>query len=136
MTAPSAPTVGPEQWDTNAITAYLRRRYPRVQVWWSEPNQSWMAMVLRPTSHPVGDELLEAATPDELEQRLQAAGVRPVDPPQSPAVPARRPVPARPTSPRPVPQPAPRPVYGRHEAPRPPWWRRVVGAFVQLDNEW
>ncbi|GAA4058508.1 hypothetical protein [Actinomadura miaoliensis] len=132
MTVPPAPA-GPVKWDTHAVTTYLRRRYPRVQVWWSEPNQAWMAIVLRPTSHPVGDELLEAVTPAELERRLQAAGVRPVRPQQAAPTPAQHSAPDRSSPPR----PALRPVYGRHEAPRPPWWRRVVGAFVQLDdNEW
>ncbi|GAA4063965.1 hypothetical protein [Actinomadura miaoliensis] len=128
MTAP-ARTTRPVRWDTDAITTYLRRRYPRVALWWSAPSRSWMAMVLRPTSDLNGDELVEADTPAELEQRLAAAGVQPVVAP--PPAPERRPVPAPPP-----PRPALRPVYGRHEAPRPPWWQRVVGAFVQLDNEW
>ena len=102
-------------------------------LWWSDRNCRWFAIVLRPTSHPVGDEMLEAATPAELEQRLAAAGVQPVHPQQVAPEPApvQRPVPTPPP-----PRPVLRPVYGRHEAPRPPWWRRVVGAFVQLDNEW
>jgi hypothetical protein len=107
------------QWNTAAVTAYLQRRY-RVPVWWDDRIAMWMAVVLRPTGHPVDDEVVAAATPAELGQHLAAAGVQPV-PRQQAAEP--EPVLVR------------RPVYGRHEAPRPPMWRRLAGAFVQLDDE-
>ncbi|MFC7732558.1 hypothetical protein [Actinomadura keratinilytica] len=126
MTAPPGPVHG----DTAAVTAYLQRRY-RVPVWWDGRAAMWMAMVLRPTAHPAGDEAVAAATPAELERRLATAGVRPVPQPHQNPKPksARRPaVPSRPVL---------RPVHGRHAAPRPPWWRRLVGAFIQLDDdEW
>ncbi|GLZ16118.1 hypothetical protein Acsp04_63530 [Actinomadura sp. NBRC 104425] len=115
MTAPA----GPVLWDTAAVTARLRRRY-RVPVWWDDRNAVWMALVVRPTGHPVGDEVVAAATPAGLERCLAAAGVQPVAPQQAP---------------RPVPGRVRRPVHGRHEAPRPPWWRRLVGVFVQLDDD-
>jgi hypothetical protein len=109
--------MGPVLWDTAAITAYLQRWY-RVPVWWDDRSATWMAVVLRPADHPTGDEVVAAATPTELGRRLAAAGVRPVAQQQAP-------------------EPVRRPVHGRHAAPRPPWWRRFAGAFVQLDDdEW
>ncbi|GAA4060890.1 hypothetical protein [Actinomadura miaoliensis] len=105
---------GPVRWDTDAIAAQLRGRFPGVLLWWSELNASWMAMVLRPTSHPVGNELLQAATPAELEQRLAAAGVRPVHPQQ--AVPGTGGMVAGIWSP-PTPPPLPQP---QRVAPLPP----------------
>ncbi|GLZ11335.1 hypothetical protein Acsp04_15700 [Actinomadura sp. NBRC 104425] len=124
---------GPVQWDTVAVTAHLQRRY-RVPVWWDDRAAVWMAMVLRPTGHPAGDEAVAAATPAELERRLAAAGVRPVPLPRQPPEPksARRSAPPRQAPSRRV----LRPMHGRHAAPRPPWWRRLVGAFIQLDDEW
>ncbi|GLZ15800.1 hypothetical protein Acsp04_60350 [Actinomadura sp. NBRC 104425] len=121
MTAPSV-HAGPVLWDTAAIAARLQRRY-RVPVWWDDRNAVWMAMVLRPTGHPAGDQVVAAVTPAQLERRLAAAGVRPV--PQPRQEPGPRPVPGRVR------------LHGRHEAPRPPLWRRLVGALVQLDDdEW
>ncbi|GLZ16149.1 hypothetical protein Acsp04_63840 [Actinomadura sp. NBRC 104425] len=123
MTAPSV-HAGPVRWDTAAITARLQRRY-RVPVWWDDRNAAWMAMVLRPTGHPAGDQVVAAVTPAGLERCLAAAGVRPVSQPRQ--APGPRPVPVR----------VRRAVHGRHEAPRSPLWRRLVGVFVQLDDdEW
>ncbi|GAA4104174.1 hypothetical protein [Actinomadura miaoliensis] len=156
----TAPTVhaGPVLWDTGAIEAQLRARYPRVLLWWSNLNGSWMAMVLRPTSHPVGDELLEATTPAELEQRLAAAGVRPVHhPPQSPTVPGAggmvadiwsRPLPPLPSPPpqrvAPVPPPPERPE--QPERPGPPkrperprrrrWLARLLDRLTYTGEDW
>lgn len=155
MTAPTLHTAGRVQWDTDAITAYLQRRYPRVLLWWSGLNASWMAMVLRPTSHPVGDELVEADTPAELEQRLAAAGVRPVPSMEAlagvpgaggmtaglwtPPAPARRPAPSRPTSPDSESEHAParRTVRGRHEAERRPGLlRRLLERLIYNGEGW
>ncbi|MEU6034465.1 hypothetical protein ABZ801_03580 [Actinomadura sp. NPDC047616] len=124
MTAPTA-QAGPVRWDTDAIAAQLRARYPRVLLWWSERNGSWLAMVLRPTSHPLGDELLEAVTPAELEQRLAAAGVWPVHTQQAPAgVPGTGGMVAgvwSPPTPPPLPQPQRiAPIPPRRERPEQP----------------
>ncbi|MFC7734078.1 hypothetical protein [Actinomadura keratinilytica] len=120
MTPPAA-HAGPVRWDTAAITAHLQRLY-RVPVWWDDRHAAWMAVVLRPTGHPVGDEVVAGATPAELGRRLAAAGVRPAAQRQAPG---------------PEPVRVRRAVHGRHAAPQPPWWRRFAGAFVQLDDdEW
>ncbi|GAA4059906.1 hypothetical protein [Actinomadura miaoliensis] len=153
MTAATVHAV-PVKWDTAAIEAQLHARYPRVLLWWSNLNASWMAMVLRPTSHPVGDELLEAATPAELEQRLAAAGVRPIHPPQSPPVPGTGGMVAgiwSPPTPPPQPQrvaplPPRRERPERPERPGPPkrperprrrgWLARLLDRFTYTGEDW
>jgi len=86
-----------------------------------------MAAVLPPTGRQGGDRLLEAATPDELDQQLQTAGLRPAAPQQTP--------PATPTPPPTLAAaPEPPPGRGRHARPQPPLRRRVAGAFIQLGD--
>lgn len=126
VTAATAPA-GQSRSDTAAVEARLRARYPGVQLWWGPLNGSWMAAVLPPTGRQGGDRLLEAATPDGLDQQLQTAGLRPAAPQQTP--------PATPTPPPTLAAaPAPPPGRGRHARPQPPLRRRVAGAFIQFGD--
>ncbi|GAA4088318.1 hypothetical protein [Actinomadura miaoliensis] len=105
--------------------AVLRARFPEAQVWRGEHTGKLWGLVRDPSGRA---HLVEAENPVELGRLLEDA--------QGGLPPAPRPVTGRA---RPVPRragvPTSMPVYGRHEAPRAPWWRRLAGAFVQLDDE-
>ncbi|GLZ14729.1 hypothetical protein Acsp04_49640 [Actinomadura sp. NBRC 104425] len=111
-------------WNADQALAVLRARFPEAQVWRGEHTGKLWGLVQDASGRA---HLVEAHDPVELGRCLEAARAG------WPAVP--RPVIA---APRPADVRTPdvrAPVYGRHEAPRPPWWRRLAGAFVQLDDE-
>jgi hypothetical protein len=97
----------------------LRARFPGAQVWRGEHTGKLWGLV-RDASGRV--HLVGSCDPVELGRCLEAARAG------WPAVP-------RPVTAAPRPAEVRTPVYGRREAPRPPWWRRLAGAFVQLDDE-
>jgi hypothetical protein len=115
--------------DVDRVLAELHRRFPTVPLWRGDFTGNWFALVRRSGS----DRLIEAATPAELGQRLDAARVRESRPaPRADAEHSLLPATERPFPP-PVLPAVPLPVRGRHCARR-PWWRRLIGALIALEE--
>jgi hypothetical protein len=131
------PTQGTAKLDVDRVLVELHRRFPEVPLWHGDSTGRWFAMLRRD-----GDDLLiEAATPAELGQLLDEAGMRAVPrPAPDPEWPCRVPrsvgmmsavwSPAVPPSR----SPGPRPSRGRHEARRRTWTRRLWGALIVVDE--
>jgi hypothetical protein len=101
--------------DIDRLLAELRRRFPRVVVWWGEYTHKWWAL-----PHDRASRLIEAADAAEMGRRLSGIGPPPSRwpiPPDSP----------RSSTPESKPPPTDRARGGRHERPRRRgFWRRLT----------